>query len=177
MSHIPKILQRSIPHNPTSITKTKRAAMQKHEATKWQRSKRQHSLLKATADTSSKAYQKLTKDLHRVHTSIIVQLHMGHTPLNHHLHRIKATDSPTCPTCHERDETVLHYLLHCHTYEQQRYNLQCKIGPDARNLQKLLSTRKHIPALINFVRDTRRFTHIFTRIPEVVLQDEKKHKE
>ena len=37
---------------------------EQHEAAEWQRSKHQHSLLKATADTSSKAYQKLTKDFH-----------------------------------------------------------------------------------------------------------------
>ncbi|KAJ7097481.1 hypothetical protein C8R44DRAFT_532373, partial [Mycena epipterygia] len=43
----------------------------------------------------------------------LIQLRIGHTILNKHLHHINHADSPICPCCHQGDETVIHYLLHC----------------------------------------------------------------
>ncbi|KIK81533.1 hypothetical protein PAXRUDRAFT_44789, partial [Paxillus rubicundulus Ve08.2h10] len=50
------------------------------------------------------------------HAAIIFQLQTGHVPLNKHLHRIAHAESPKCPGCHTRDETILHYLLECPAY-------------------------------------------------------------
>ncbi|KAJ7097478.1 hypothetical protein C8R44DRAFT_550983, partial [Mycena epipterygia] len=42
----------------------------------------------------------------------LLQLHVEHTILNKHLHRINRADFPLCPCCYQAEETVIHYLLH-----------------------------------------------------------------
>ena len=175
MSYIPPILRRCIPYNPVSIFKTKRHLETKKAMRTWLQSKRHRRLQETTGNTMPGSYQKLTKDLHRIHTSLLIQLRTGHAPLQYHLHRIRAADSPICPSCEQHNETVRHFLLHCHTYEPQRQRLFYAIGPDARDLQRLLSTRKHLPALFDFIRASRRFQQTFERIPDVELPDNKKH--
>ncbi|KAF5364572.1 hypothetical protein D9758_005527 [Tetrapyrgos nigripes] len=52
----------------------------------------------------------LTDKLSRRQTSILVQLHTGHVPLNSHLYRISRSETPNCPNCelsgHTAKETV-----------------------------------------------------------------------
>ena len=75
----------------------------------------------------------------------------------------------------QHNETVWHFLLHCPTYEPQRQRLFYAIGLDARDLQRLLSTHKHLPALFDFIQASRRFLQTFGHIPGVELPDNKKH--
>lgn len=44
---------------------------------------------------------------------LYIQLRTGHAPLNHHLFRIKAVNSPVCTGCNWGHETVKHYFLDC----------------------------------------------------------------
>ena len=57
----------------------------------------------------------------------LARLRFGHVSLNAHLFRFKAAESSSC-ACEEADETVSHFLLHCHLYDNQRHNLLQSIG-------------------------------------------------
>lgn len=73
-----------------------------------------------------KAVVKMTKG----QAALYIQLRTGHAPLNRHLHRIKATDSPVCPACNNAHETVHHYLLICPATERHRRELTYMFGRD-----------------------------------------------
>ncbi|KZV98441.1 hypothetical protein EXIGLDRAFT_561828, partial [Exidia glandulosa HHB12029] len=49
----------------------------------------------------------------RIWRNALVQLRIGHAPLNQHLHRINCADTARCESCHAPSETVRHFLLHC----------------------------------------------------------------
>ncbi|KZT19780.1 hypothetical protein NEOLEDRAFT_1026039, partial [Neolentinus lepideus HHB14362 ss-1] len=94
--------------------------------------------------------------LPRPHAAIIMQLHTGHTPLNAHLHRIRASPSPNCEHCPGVPEDVHHYILECGMYEQQRFTLRCKLGRTASNISALLTSE--VKSLLTYVHQTKRFT-------------------
>ncbi|EJD36174.1 hypothetical protein AURDEDRAFT_74519 [Auricularia subglabra TFB-10046 SS5] len=52
--------------------------------------------------------------------SIIIQLRMGHVPLNRHLHRVKKHAHPTCNACGAVSESVRHFLLEYTACDTQR---------------------------------------------------------
>ena len=47
---------------------------------------------------------------------IITQVIMGHIPLAKHLYQINKANSLVYPYCHEHEETVMHFILHCPTH-------------------------------------------------------------
>ncbi|KAG2055599.1 hypothetical protein BDR06DRAFT_841946, partial [Suillus hirtellus] len=57
------------------------------------------------------------------------QLHMGHVPLNKHIHRISKSLSVRCLQCNAHEETIKHFLLDCPKYVRQymalREELRC----------------------------------------------------
>ena len=171
MRRLPSILKHNTPYNPTSLVKTAWARAKRIMEQQWKQTKRQKEMAKKVADTRPQHYQKLTKDLPRVHTSILIQLRTGHIPLQAHLYRIQRADTPTCPTCHNHPETVEHYLLHCPTYDEQRKVVRHKLGPGATSIKRLLATRRYLPALMVYIRDTARFQQTFPRIPPVELSN------
>ena len=66
-------------------------------------------------------------------------------------------DSPICPNCLQYNEKVVHYILHCKKYKEERKTLFYKAGRDARNIRKLLSTPKLLPHLFRYIKNTGRF--------------------
>ncbi|KAG2040391.1 hypothetical protein BDR03DRAFT_858064, partial [Suillus americanus] len=50
----------------------------------------------------------------------LFQLRTGHVPLNKHLFRISKSPSPICSACHQKEESVYHFMrrktvfLHVH---------------------------------------------------------------
>ncbi|KAF9252453.1 hypothetical protein L218DRAFT_810060, partial [Marasmius fiardii PR-910] len=62
------------------------------------------------------AFRRIVGDLPKKHTSLIMQLIMGHTSLNQYLHRFNIVEELTCPGCNEELETVSHHLLCCPAY-------------------------------------------------------------
>ncbi|EJD47149.1 hypothetical protein AURDEDRAFT_62523 [Auricularia subglabra TFB-10046 SS5] len=97
--------------------------------------------------------------------STIVQLRIGHAPLNRHLHRIKKHAHPTCDACGAAPESVRHFLLECTAHNQQRQRMMLSLGRGYDRLDALLSTATGIAATIKFVAATRRFaaTHDLSR--------------
>ncbi|KAJ6596047.1 hypothetical protein B0H10DRAFT_1659825, partial [Mycena sp. CBHHK59/15] len=81
-----------------------------------------------------------------------------------HLHRINRADSPICPCCHQVEETVIHYLLHCPAHANARAELHRIGGRDSRVLEKLLTKSKLLPLLFQFIARTGRFRTVFGEI-------------
>lgn len=121
--------------------------------------------------TNPKAYQRLIDDLPRVHTTVLFQLRTGHIALNSHLHRIQKKDSPDCERCAHR-ETVHHYILQCRRYDRQRRILERTVGHTNMSLASLLTTRKLLPALMQYVNDTKRLHSVYQDIPPLELDDD-----
>ena len=71
-------------------------------------------------DHSFAAFRWATRGATRNQTSLLVQLHTGHAPLNKHLHRLSRADTDICGSCREHIESVAHYLLECRGYEDER---------------------------------------------------------
>lgn len=61
--------------------------------------------------TPSSAFQLATQALTRKQTGLLMQLCMGHIPLQHYLYHINKAESPLCPLCLTKNETVYHYML------------------------------------------------------------------
>ncbi|KAF7966260.1 hypothetical protein HWV62_39401 [Athelia sp. TMB] len=89
--------------------------------------------------------------------AIYIQLRTGHAPLNKHLHRIKAKNSPVCTGCDMAHETVKHFLLDCPAYERIRQDTLGVLGTEARSIQTLLSHPVALKPLMKYIGRTGRF--------------------
>lgn len=54
----------------------------------------------------------------------LFRLRTGHCGLNKHRHRLHLSDSPYCRWCQDQEETVEHFLLHCHRFYSLRTTLR-----------------------------------------------------
>ncbi|KAA1478901.1 hypothetical protein DENSPDRAFT_750033, partial [Dentipellis sp. KUC8613] len=87
----------------------------------------------------------------------LLYLRSGHAPLNKHLHTIGVEQSPTCPACGQRDETVQHFLLTCPAYGDGRRCLGRTIGRCALCIPSLLTEPSLFEHLFQYVHETGRF--------------------
>ena len=90
----------------------------------------------------SSRFPKLVALLARPNTSLLIQLHTGHVPLNHHLHRIGRTDTPRRLGCGAEKETVLHFILQCPEYALHRRVYFGPLGAMGSDSTYLLSTKE-----------------------------------
>jgi len=100
-----------LPHSKSALRQTFHAKMKQMAMELWSRSPRYQWTNQIVPDLPRASYFKSIARLPRKQTSIITQLITGHAPLNKHLHRIGKSASPICPSCHEHEETVTHFLL------------------------------------------------------------------
>jgi hypothetical protein len=117
-----------------------------------------------TIDNSapSKKYLRLIRGLDRRQASLLFQLRTGHIGLNHHLFRIRKSESPSCPLCRGITvETVKHFLLDCPHYRRERHELQQKLRRNAGSLSFLLSSPVAVLPLLKYVHSTGRFKSFF----------------
>ncbi|KAG2036260.1 hypothetical protein BDR03DRAFT_866465, partial [Suillus americanus] len=91
----------------------------------------------------------------------LFQLRTGHVPLNKHLHRISKAPSPTCTACHQKNESVYHFILECPAHARPRNAMRTALGTNACTLANLLHNRKHVKKLLTFIAQTKRFATTF----------------
>lgn len=105
----------------------------------------------------SNKYLDLVGKICRKQSAILTQLRTGHSPLNHHLFRIRCAESPVCSHCPGLVvETVRHFLLQCPRYQQERRKLK-----RAANLMTfLLSNPKAVNPLMAFIIAFKRFENL-----------------
>jgi len=164
---LPKPLRKTLLHSKSALKWDYSKKLKVHTQKAWEASPC-HALLKKTDPTAvSTKYLNLITDIPRKHTSILTQLRTGHAPLAKHLHHIGKTDSPTCPACHQNEETVEHLILHCTVHHAARQVLQYNTGGTAINITKLLTTPKTLRALFHFIAATNQFHDTFREIPTI----------
>ena len=72
---------------------------------------------------------------------LLTRLRVGRTFLNSHSYTIGRSESPSC-LCHERNETVRHYLLHCFLYTIERQVLFDQVTHCVPNFKNLSQENK-----------------------------------
>lgn len=102
-------------------------------------------------------YKALAK-LSRADATAVAQVRSGHCPLNAYLFRFKASDTPNCDLCGQRDD-VCHLLTTCRKFIGLRralFNSARKLKTPA-NRAHLLTNPKIFKALADFIRKSHRF--------------------
>ena len=94
----------------------------------WAKSPWRGCMDKIDAKLPSHSFLAAMNHLSRAEASMLMQLHMGHIPLNTFLHRINQIDSPICPTCQHTDEMIHHYLFDCPGHVHAQHGLVRAMG-------------------------------------------------
>ncbi|TFY62485.1 hypothetical protein EVJ58_g3830 [Rhodofomes roseus] len=161
LGDLPEYLRTPLPASISALRRHLLDQVKTAASQRWKESPCHAALSRIDPDMPSRKFSKLVAPLPRRHASLLIQMRTGHAPLNHHLHRIRRSDTDRCPACHERRETVRHYLLECPEYKPQRDWLRREIGRRAGSLQHLLSKPDTIRPLFRFIHATGRFASTF----------------
>ncbi|KAF5317581.1 hypothetical protein D9619_013186 [Psilocybe cf. subviscida] len=164
-STLPAFLQASLPHSKAAARQCYRLRLKKRGARIWKKSIRHERTSRLLPSTSSARLSRKLATLPRKHTSLITQIITGHIPLAHHLSRIGSEESAICPCCHEQDETIAHYFLHCPVHSAPRAQMFARIPRQSQNLTHMLSTPPLRRCLLTFISRTGRFRSVFGTLP------------
>ena len=74
---------------------------------------------------------------------IITRLRVGKTLLNKHAFKINLSNTPNCIYCNT-EESIEHFILHCHRYYSLRVNLKAELN----NIKNNLGNNISIPLLL-----------------------------
>jgi ribonuclease HI len=163
---LPPELRGPTPRSASAIIQAFNKRTKARAAKRWRQSK-QHARVNLVDKTlPSNSYLKLANHLTRRQTSLLIRLRTGHAPLNRHLWATKVADSPGCSACkRDEEETVRHFLVSCPAHERARAALRSKIGArNANDISTLLTQRKFLRPLFNFVDSTGRFRDLLGTI-------------
>ena len=116
----------------------------------------------------SNRFWKVTLELNKQQTSIVVQLHTGHVPLMKYLSHIGTVDSPACPSCQQEEESVHHYIFECPAWNYEGWFLGRSLGRSAKSADQVLGIQKGITVLLNFVSRTGRLKCTFSEVSLVL---------
>ncbi|KNZ80188.1 hypothetical protein J132_06781 [Termitomyces sp. J132] len=147
---------------PTSTTAVRQAdlvASQVIWKRRWKKSTRSPFIRLLDRTLPSRSYLRLVSDLNQRRSALLTQLRTGHLPLNHHLFRIRRSESPTCPYCQGITvETVAHFLFQCPQYKHERHiHLVRPLKRKAESISLLLSSPAALKHLFRFTEATKRF--------------------
>ncbi|CDO70034.1 hypothetical protein BN946_scf184551.g2 [Trametes cinnabarina] len=117
----------------------------------------------------SKAFDELLVSLPRRHANLLIQLRVGHVPLQAYFARIGNAADATCPTCREEPESVAHYLLRCSTYTIHRAVHFLPLGFSGRNLRTLLNMEDALRPLFKFINATGRLRRTFGELADITM--------
>jgi ribonuclease HI len=162
---LPKILKKTLPHSKSAMKWAYGEKLKRNAQKAWQKSPRFMKMKKTDPTAPSNKYIHLITNLLRKIASILSQLRTGHTPLAKHLHRIGKLDSPICPACQQKEETVQHFMLHCPAHQAARQILRNSTGGRDINITKLFTTAKTLPVLFRYIATTGRFHNTFGDLP------------
>jgi hypothetical protein len=86
----------------------------------------------------------------------LVQLRTSHFPLNGYLHARGLYDTPLCPNCADRKESVFHFLMLCPAYARARGRLRSAFPTHSIHIAKLLAPGDHTKGLMKFIANSGR---------------------
>jgi len=168
---LPEYLRDRLPDSRSAIQQAFNAKLKRLAANVWECSPCYEQMNRIVPGLPRASYFNSIAKLPRKHTSIITQLITGHAPLNKHLHHIGKADSATCPCCHEHEETIIHFLLHCPVHWQARALMMAEISDNEQNLAGLFATHENRKQLLNFISKTTRFRAVFSTLAQLQAQD------
>jgi ribonuclease HI len=156
---LPKYLRNPIADSPAAAKQAYKETLRDIWKSRWDGPLSPNNARLRTIDlsTPSNEFHKLSQTMPRRHASLLVQLRTGHIPLMAYLHRFEKSDTPTCPACRQRSETVEHYLMYCPSYDHLRHRRNIAFPAAAASIHTLLSSEEAIPHLMSYIRDTERF--------------------
>jgi len=156
LEELPPILCKQLPYS-TSAVKQEFAESQKvrwREA--WQDSPCSTRFQHIDPDFPFNKFRKLSEQLSRSEASLMMQLRMGHIPLNSYLHCIKKSATRHCESCWgitrlEVTETVIHFLFECQVYVAEQYDMDRVLGRQSRDLQGIMASLDGVKELLKYV--------------------------
>jgi ribonuclease HI len=158
--NLPKYLTENLlPLSAMAVRQEYKRGLKKEWKRKWETSPRFLKLSQIDPPLLSNNFIHLTEGLWRTQASIIAQLHTGHIPLNHYLHRITKSNTPRCSSCNYKEETTHHYLFDCPTWRHKRWSMGKKLGKNAKSMEHILSKEKGIKEVLKYVGRTERFKY------------------
>lgn len=160
-SDLPLMLQHPLPASTSAVRRAYEETIKRDAASHLAKSSRYRRLRAIDSSVPSPHFRKLTAELTRKQASLLIQLRTGHIPLNHHLARIGKVNSPTCPACREKEETVHHFLMTCPAHDYHCRMLNAKLHRDSKSISKLLSHSKAVGPLLHYISATRRLSASF----------------
>jgi ribonuclease HI len=157
---LPRYVRNKIKHSVSALRQKNNKENNEAWKREWQASKKYRQFkAKDIVSPASQKFLALTSD-HRISrkmASLIFQMRVGHAPFNSYLHRFQKTDSARCPACGDPKETAEHFLLLCPKYAHERHPLLARLNRTLPSVTELLSNKKLIIPLINYIEATERF--------------------
>jgi hypothetical protein len=138
---LPHMLRKALPASLSATKQEYHAEVLRKWELYWDMSPRRNRLSSIDAEFPFNVYRNKLHKLTRRQASLIIQIQVGHFPLNSYLHRIGKADSDSCPKCREtepdnpRRESIHHFIFACDAYEAERQELEEKIGEENFNLE------------------------------------------
>jgi hypothetical protein len=156
---LPAYLRRKpLPLSISALRQSNLEQLRKRWKRRWKSSPRYNHAKLIDSSLPSNKFLHLVNSLDRRQSAIIAQLRTGHVPLNHHLFRIRCSETPSCPHCQGiMVETVHHYMFSCPQYQRERRALQRKLKRKAGSLSYLLTSPVATAPLLKYVHATKRF--------------------
>lgn len=171
---LPTILRKRLPISKSATKQKFDTTLKERAFDRYKTSAQYERIRHVDEDFTANSYKKLTDDLTRRQTSLLVGLRTGHVALNKHLHRIQKAESAICEGCKTNEETVQHFFLRCRKTERHRRELQKAVGMrKAGDLKYLLSNKEALKPLFQYIHATGRFTGAFG---DVRIEDKSKDK-
>src|SRR5258706_691359 len=170
---LPKSLHNQLPISLLAIKQQITCKTKTETKTWWKMSKRYKRIKSIDPSLPSRKFIKATSGLNRKQTSILMQLHTDHIPLNGHHFRIKRSATPHCPHCPNTTESTNHFLFFCRKYNIQRHKLVLVLKHKAFSKKFILTDETAIRHTINYINDTGRFKHILGEIKAELIEDNK----
>lgn len=125
---LPIFLRKPLPASVAAVKQDFHKSISAQWAQRFESSPRYQRTIQIDGAGTKSKFLKETAEMGRRQTSILVQIRLGHIPLNQHLHRIWKADTPFCPNCSKNGkqtiESVKHFILECPTYAKERFWLR-----------------------------------------------------
>jgi len=157
---LPKYLRKKLKTSVSALRQANNKERNKTWKKEWQASKRYKRFpAKDISSPASQKYLMLISDsrISWKMASMIYQLRCRHVPLNGYLSRFCKVDSDRCPACGACMETVEHFMLQCPNYAHERWPLRCRLNSTLLHITELLSDKRNILQVINYIHATERF--------------------
>ncbi|KAL7280763.1 hypothetical protein ACG7TL_005707 [Trametes sanguinea] len=171
-AELPRALRKPLPLSVSRARQNFKKHLNERAAQRWRTSTRGTRMAEVDPSLPSKKFDELLAALPRRHANLLLQLRVGHIPLQTYFTRIGKTADATCPTCHEEPESVAHYLLRCPTYDLHRAVHFLPLGFSGRNLRTLLNSQDALRPLFKFINATGRLRRVFGELVDVPALDD-----